>query len=549
VAKARLLRKGRRGPDQSRIHSKIARRQPDRYGPVKLLERNAASHGKLPRRQPQSVSVMFESAELGHAVDKKIYDKEVPALRSALLDAQFDLARDGKFPVILLIGGINGAGKGPTVNVLNAWMDPRLIETNSLGAPSDEEADRPPMWRYWRALPPAGKIGIFFGSWYTEPIADRVYGRTDDSDLERSIEEIERFETMLAAEGALLLKFWFHLSKKAQKKHLKSLEADPENSWRVSESDWEQTKRYDKVVRVSELALRRTSKGHAPWHLVEGSDARYRNLTVGRTLLAALRGRLDGPAENTAASAVPPPLPSVDGRNVIGALDLSLTLSKKSYEKKLAELQGRLNGLSRHKKFQRHALVAAFEGNDAAGKGGSIRRVTGALDARFVRVIPVAAPTDEESLHPYLWRFWRQIPRRGHSVIFDRSWYGRVLVERVENLSPEDDWMRAYGEINDFEEELANYGCIVVKFWLAIDKDEQEARFKAREATGYKQFKLTDDDWRNRDKWDLYVHAVSDMVERTSTSVAPWTLVEANDKHYARIKVLETLCDRIEETF
>jgi len=493
---------------------------------------------------------MFESAELGHKVGKKAYEKEEPELRAALLDAQFDLARAKNFPVVILIGGVDGAGKGPTVNVLNAWMDPRLIETNGMGDPSDEEADRPTMWRFWRALPPSGKIGIFFGSWYTQPIIARVYGRTSQADLERSIEEIERFETMLAAEGALILKFWFHLSKRAQKTRLKALEDDPKNRWRVADTDWERFKMYDTFRKVSELALRRTSKGHAPWHVVEGGDERYRNLTVGRTLLAALRERLTaGTVGNPAASAAPPPLPSVDGREIINVLDLSLALPKKSYEKKLVELQGRLNGLSRHKKFRRHALVAVFEGNDAAGKGGAIRRVTGAMDARFYRVVPVAAPTEEERLHPYLWRFWRHIPRHGHNVIFDRSWYGRVLVERVEGFSPEDDWMRAYGEINDFEEELAAHGCIVAKFWLSIDKDEQEARFKAREATGYKQFKLTDDDWRNRDKWDLYVHAVSDMVERTSTSIAPWTLVEANAKYYARIKVLETLCDRIEETF
>jgi AMP-polyphosphate phosphotransferase len=492
---------------------------------------------------------MFESAELGHKIDKETYDAEEPVLRLSLLEAQFTLAKTRDFPVIVLIGGVDGAGKGPTVNVLNAWMDPRLIETNAMGAPSDEEEDRPRMWRFWRALPPAGKIGIFFGSWYSQPILNRVYGETGASDLEKSIEEIERFEAMLAAEGALILKFWFHLSKKAQKKRLKALEKDSVNHWRVQDTDWERFEMYDRFRKISELTLRRTSKGHAPWHVVEGGDERYRNLTVGRTLLAALRERLDGVQPEPAAAAAPPPLPSVDGRNVIDALDLSLALKKKEYEERLAELQGRFNGLSRHKKFARHALVAVFEGNDAAGKGGAIRRMTGALDARFFRVVPVAAPTEEERLHPYLWRFWRHIPRRGNCVIFDRSWYGRVLVERVEELSPEDAWMRAYGEINDFEEELARHGCILAKFWLAIDRNEQEARFRARQDTGYKRFKLTPDDWRNRDKWDLYVHAVSDMVDRTSTSVAPWTLVEANDKYHARIKVLETLCERIEAAF
>ena len=488
---------------------------------------------------------MFESAELGHKVAKKVYDAEVPDLREALLDAQFDLAETRRCPVIILIGGVDGAGKGPTVNMLNYWMDPRHIETNGMGPPTDEEKERPPMWRFWRVLPPSGKIGIFFGSWYTHPIVNRVYGRSDDADLERSIDEIVRFETMLAAEGALLLKFWFHLSKKAQKKRLKALEQDPKSRWRVADTDWERLKLYDTFRSISELALRRTSKGHAPWFVVEGGDERYRNLTVGKTLLAALRERLDNPAVVPVNTAPPPP-PNVDGREIVNTLDLGQKLPKKRYETKLEELQGRLNKLSRDTKFRDHAMVAVFEGNDAAGKGGAIRRITSALDARFYRVVRVAAPTEEERLHPYLWRFWRHIPRRGHSTIFDRSWYGRVLVERVEGFAPEDDWMRAYGEINDFEEELVAYGCVVAKFWLAIDKDEQERRFKEREALGYKRFKLTEEDWRNRDKWDQYVHATGDMIEHTSTSVAPWTLVEANDKYHARIKVLQTFCDSIE---
>ena len=199
--------------------------------------------------------------------------------------------------------------------------------------------------------------------------------------------------------------------------------------------------------------------------------------------------------------------------------------------------------------MRRHALVAVFEGNDAAGKGGAIRRVTEALDPREYRIIPIAAPTDEELAQPYLWRFWRHIPARGQFTIFDRSWYGRVLVERVEGFCSQSDWLRAYGEINDFEESLADHGVVLVKFWLAIDKDTQHARFKEREATPHKRFKITDEDWRNREKWDQYVDAVEDMVDRTSTGLAPWTLVEANDKRFARVKVLRTINDALERAF
>ena len=226
---------------------------------------------------------------------------------------------------------------------------------------------------------------------------------------------------------------------------------------------------------------------------------------------------------------------------------MSLQLPKKDYEAQLEKYQGKLNLLTRDPKFRKMSVIALFEGSDAGGKGGAIRRITGALDARHYRITPVAAPTEEERAQPYLWRFWRHIPRTGKVTIFDRSWYGRVLVERVENFCTEADWMRAYGEINDFEEQLVKNNTVLVKFWLTITKDEQLRRFKEREKTGFKRFKITDEDWRNRDKWDEYEHAVCDMVDRTSTEVASWTLVEANDKSYARIKILKTLCKQIEK--
>jgi polyphosphate:AMP phosphotransferase len=488
---------------------------------------------------------MFESAELGHKIGKATYDAEVPKLRKALLDAQFDLAQKADFPVIILIGGVDGAGKGETVNLLNEWMDPRHIQAHAMGEKSDEEQDRPPMWRFWRALPPKGTIGIFFGSWYTDPIIERVMGRTRAAQLSQSIERINRFEKMLTDEGALTLKFWFHLSKEAQQKRLKALEKDPKTRWRVTDTDWERFKLYDKFRKVSEYTLRETSTGEAPWIVVEGSDFRYRGLTVGQILLDAMRKRLDNPAKPAPAGVAPLRAP-LDKLDVLDKLDMSQTLSKKAYESALEKYQGKLNLLTRHPKFRGLSLIVLFEGSDAAGKGGAIRRITGALDARHYRIIPIAAPTEEERVQPYLWRFWRHIPRTGRVTIFDRSWYGRVLVERVEKYCSEADWMRAYSEINDFEEQLVANNTVLVKFWLAITKEEQLRRFKEREQIGFKRFKITDEDWRNREKWDDYEQAVCDMVDRTSTGVAPWTLVEANDKNFARIKILKTLCQRIE---
>jgi polyphosphate:AMP phosphotransferase len=491
---------------------------------------------------------MFESAELGHKIDKATYDKEVPKLREDLLNAQFDLAQNAKFPVIILIGGVDGAGKGETVNLLNEWMDPRHIVAHAMGEKSDEEQERPPMWRFWRALPPKGKIGIFFGSWYTDPIVQRVLKQTNAAQLSQSIGQINRFEKMLTDEGALILKFWFHLSKDAQEKRLKALEKNPKTRWRVTKLDWQRFKMYDKFRKVSEHTLRETSTAEAAWIVVEGSDERYRGLTVGKILLDAMRKRLDAPAKAKAvASKVAPLREPIDKLDVLDHLDMTQKLTKKKFDADLEKYQGRLNLLTRDPRFHELSVIAVFEGSDAAGKGGSIRRITGALDARHYRIIPIAAPTEEERAQPYLWRFWRHIPRTGRVTIFDRSWYGRVLVERVEKFCSEADWMRAYSEINDFEEQLVDGNTVLVKFWLSITKEEQLRRFKEREKIGFKRFKITEEDWRNREKWSDYERAVCDMVDRTSTEIAPWTLVESNDKNFARIKILKTLCQRIEE--
>lgn len=491
---------------------------------------------------------MFESAELGHTIDKATFDKQAPRLRADLLDAQYDMGELKKYAVIILVNGVNGAGKGETVNLLNAWMDPRHIQTHAFPPPSDEERERPFMWRFWRALPPKGKIGILFGNWYTEPIVNRARKITKAADLDQSVEEINRFEKMLANEGALIIKIWMHLSKDAQKKRLKALEKNKKTRWRVTRTDWEHFAMYDKFRAVSERVLRHTSTGYAPWIVVEGTDENYRSLTVAKILLDALRKRQKieqtrGWKPRSAAAPLPQAL---DSRDLINTLDMSLALSKKRFEKDLEKYQGRLNLLTRDPKFRERSLILVFEGSDAAGKGGSIRRVTGALDARQYQTIPIAAPTEEERAQPYLWRFWRHVPRVGRVTIFDRSWYGRVLVERVEGFCQEADWMRAYAEINDFEDQLVRSGAIVVKFWLTITAEEQLKRFKEREKTRFKRFKITAEDWRNRKKWAEYEHAVCDMIDRCSTEIAPWTLVEANDKYHARIKILKTLCDRLQ---
>ena len=502
---------------------------------------------------------MFEAAELGRSVSRDEYKAREPVLVGELLEAQSRLRVAAAFPVIVVFAGVDGAGKGETVNLLNAWMDPRWIVTRAFGDPSDEEQERPEYWRFWRALPPRGRIGLFLSSWYSRPVLDRVYRRLSKAEFDERLHRIVEFEQTLSADGALILKFWMHLGKDAQKKHLTRLERDPLQRWRVDRLAWKHWRMYPRFIAAAEQTIRETNRGDAPWTIVEGADARYRSLTVGETIRDAIRARL---AEFRAAPRRPPgpaPSPAPDAAkprqgaarrapavSLLSSLNMTRTVTPEKAAARIQEEQGRLNLLERRARAAGVSTILVFEGWDAAGKGGAIRRVTAALDARDYQIVPVAAPTDEERAQHYLWRFWRHLGRAGLVTIFDRSWYGRVLVERVEGFATEKEWMRAYAEINQFERQLVERGIVLVKYWLHITAEEQLRRFTARQAKSYKRWKLTDEDWRNRERWDLYERAVNDMVERTSTGDAPWTLVEANDKNLARIKVLKTVCDRLE---
>jgi len=493
---------------------------------------------------------VFEAAELGRKIPREEYEREVPRLRTALLQAQERL-KSAPFPVLILVNGADGAGKGEIVNLLHEWMDPRFLLTYAFDRPSPEEAERPEFWRFWRALPPKGRIGIFFGSWYTRPILQRAYGEIKRRRLEEDLERIRSFEKTLVDDGALLLKFWFHLRRKDQKRRLEELESDPATRWRVTKLDWKHFRMYDRFRTICEDVLRRTSTGEAPWHVVEARDRRWQALTVGRTILDLLERRLAAPPPPPAGPRRDPPRPPArPGERVVSILD-RLDLSRKvppaKYEEELPRLQGRLNRLVRRAKEHGRSAVLVFEGWDAAGKGGAIRRIAAALDARDYRVVSVAAPTEEERAQHYLWRFWRHLPGAGRVLVFDRSWYGRVLVERVEGFARPEEWRRAYAEINDFEDQLVRHGYVFLKFFLHLSPREQLRRFRERESVPWKRFKITPEDWRNRARWDDYEEAVNEMIERTSTPGAPWTLVESEDKRHARLKILRTFCEKLEE--
>ena len=493
---------------------------------------------------------MFETAELGRTVSREEFEAEEPQLRFDLLEAQRALAKAG-VPVILLLAGADGAGKGETVKRLLEWLDARGLDTHAFGAPTDEERARPHWWRYWMRLPPRGRIGIFFGSWYSEPLVERAFGLLGRGRFERRLSEIAFFEQMLAEDGALFVKLWIHLSKKGLRKRLHGLERDPATAWKVTRADWKHFRRYDQFIEASEDVIRKTDTGLAPWLLVEASDERYRDLTAGRILLGRLRSRLaaeGGESEarpRRGAPARAAARPEKSSLTILDRVDLKRTLAPADYERRLEKAQGRLGRLVRAAFEKGRSSVVVFEGWDASGKGGNIRRITAAMDPRTFRVISVAAPTDEEKSHHYLWRFWRQVPRAGYVTVYDRSWYGRVLVERVEGFARPEEWRRAYLEINDFEQQLTAHGIVVAKYWLHVDADEQLRRFRERETVAWKQHKIGPEDWRNREKWDAYREAVADMVARTSTGDAPWTLVAANDKRWARVQVVESLCQRL----
>ncbi len=494
---------------------------------------------------PYQPAGLFAAAETGSSLDKDEFEKQLEELRVELLNLQFDLST-ADFSVLLLVAGDDRPGCVDLLHSLHEWMDARYMETHVLYEEgSDSSQNRPWSHRYWQRLPPDGRIGLFLGAWPVEIVQMAVNEQWAPLEMDGALEHVERFERELALDGTVLLKFWLHLPKSVLEKRLAKAKKDPERHWRIEERDWEILENYDEGLPLVEHVVRRTNTALAPWQIVESTDHRYRNLTVARQIAAAIRQRLESGPPVAPTPLVPLERPG-PGESVLDQIDLAATVDPDEYANELERLQARLNDLSRDACDAGVSCVMAFEGSDAAGKGGAIRRAVQAMPVQNVRVIPIAAPTEEERARHYLWRFWRHIPAPGRTTIFDRSWYGRVLVERVEGFTPEPDWRRAYDEINEFEAILDDHGIPIIKFWLQIDADEQLRRFEARAQTPYKKYKLTEEDFRNREKWDLYQQAVHDMVTHTSTRYAPWTLVAANDKRHARLVVLRTVCERLE---
>lgn len=479
---------------------------------------------------------------------KKVYDARVVVLREELVRLQVRL-KAVPSKVLLIIAGEEAGGRGEVINTLSGWLDPRGVETFTFRAPSDEERERPLMWRYWRCLPSNGRLGIFAGSWYTEILRAQAGEKISQGEHTRRLEHIRNFEKLLADDGTLIIKVWLHLSKGQQRGRFAELAANPDTAWRVTEEARRNHRSYDRLARAAARLRAATDRPCAPWSVIDAADPRARNLAVAGLIARKLDAhltRIEAVRAQPPRAVMPKSLrPS--GLAHLLALPLDQKLSSADYEAKREKWLGRLNRATRAAQAAHRSIVFVFEGWDAAGKGGAIRRLTSAIDAQDYRVIPVAKPTDEEKSHHYLWRFWRHVPRAGLVTIYDRSWYGRVLVERLEGFCTEPEWKRAFGEINDFEGQLVEHGTIVVKFWMHVSREEQLRRFREREQTAYKKHKINAEDWRNRRKWHAYEIAVGDMLALTETPAAPWHLVPANNKRHARLEILKTAARSIEE--
>lgn len=476
-------------------------------------------------------------------ISKAAFERTLPRLRDELLDLQLKLHTSKTCAVAVIIAGTPAAGRSETVNELLEWLDPKHIGVHALGAASSQDLRFPALWRYWQKLPARGRMTFFFAGWYGEYLGGVIrQARESKRHDQRSVERILQLEKMLVRDGVRVVKIYLHTDHRTQQRRLEQLQADKLTRWRVTREDRWQARHFDRVKRVSQACLEATDHEAARWHRVDGTDEEYRLLTVGKILRDEIaagvqahdRKKLEWPAEKPAKA------------NTLTVLQPQHALDDDEYEHQLQTLQGRLARLVRKSRFARHGLVLAFEGMDAAGKGGAIRRVTHALDARQYQVVPVSAPTPDELLYPYLWRFWRHLPPQGSIAIFDRSWYGRVLVERVRDLTPDADWKRAYAEIVEFERQLTEHGLFVAKFWLSVSKEEQLRRFKARDEDPLKRFKVDREDWANRRYYDAYQSAAAEMIRRTDAEDAKWTIVAADDKKQARLTVLKAVCETLE---
>ena len=499
---------------------------------------------------------MLEKVDLKKKLTKEEYEEKMIQLETKIGRLQRECQKL-KISVMIAFEGYGASGKGVQIGELIQGLDPRGFQVYAVKNETEEEKMHPFLWRFWTKMPPKGRIAIYDSSWYRKVLIDRFDGMTRPDEVESAFRSICSFEEQLTADGMVIIKIFLAIDKKEQKKRFEKLLSSKETAWRVSKGDLKRNKSFQKYQAINEEMLLRTDTDYAPWHIVEATDRRFATAKIYTIVVQMLENRIREvreSIENSGNRSDESPDISIttvaDKRlreSVLTKTDLTLIYTKEEYKEKLEILQKKLKKLHGELYRKRIPVILGFEGWDAGGKGGAIKRLTQKMDPRGYVVHPTASPNDIEKSHHYLWRFWTDMPKAGHVTIFDRTWYGRVMVERIEGFCSKKEWQRAYKEINDMEYTLAQSGAIILKFWMQIDKDEQERRFKARQDNPEKQWKITDEDWRNREKWDQYEEAVNEMLIRTSSPYAPWVVVEGNCKYYARIKVLETVIRAIEE--
>jgi AMP-polyphosphate phosphotransferase len=494
---------------------------------------------------------MLEMVDLSRSLSKDQARKAADDLELRLGEAQRRL-RELNIPLVIVFEGWDAAGKGTIINKLTRCLDPRGFRVHPTRAQTGEERLKPFLQRFWRELPAVGNIAIFDQSWYGRVLQTRVDGEQPETVWRQAYDEINAFERQLTADGCLIVKFWLHIDRKEQKRRFEKLLADPDFAWRVGPEERRRRKQWDEYYVAVEEMFERTSTGNAPWTVVEANCGRFALVKVMETILDGAQHAIAEAERKVARKAEPAPAPAeppagaVARSNPLDHIDLSKMLVREEYGKELDRQQERVLRLEHQIFTARTPVVIVYQGWDAAGKGGNIGRLTAGLDPRGYEVMPIGAPTADEKAHHWLRRFWIRLPKGGHITIFDRSWYERVMVERVEGFCTEDEWRRAYQEINEFEASLASFGTVIVKFWIHISPEEQLRRFEDRMNTDFKRWKITDEDWRNRDKWPQYYEAVGEMIQRTSTSYAPWTVIEGECKLWARVKACRVVADAME---
>lgn len=548
---------------------------------------------------------MLEQVDLSAKMSKEEYKPLHDELIAKLVVLQQEARKKG-VGVVALFEGWNGAGKGSRIGDLVYELDARATHMHVLSNFDEEGAARfrdmgsgvtgfePLMQEFWQALGPRGDMTLYERGWYTAAARRLVYTDSEANHaahLQAYRRAVSEFERQLSADGYVVLKFFVHISKDVQKKRLKGLHDNPDTAWRVSDEELATVKDYDEIYARYDELLRNTDFDFARWTMVNGEDKRSANITIAKALVRALERALasgpDAAAEAAAAKAAANSAGALDQADprdrtpeeterVMAAaraqaaeqaeeaplhsrfiivknpprladIDHTLALTREEYQEALKREQKRFAELELKMYLARVPLMVLYEGDDAAGKGGNIKRVAQAIDPRAYTIFPSPAPTKVELAHPHLWRYWTRLPRAGHVGIYDRSWYGRVLVERVEGFASPAEWSRAYDEINEFEGELEAWGALLLKFWVAVSPEEQLNRFNDRQNNPDKQWKITPEDWRNRDKHPQYDAAVDDMFRLTSTPYAPWRILESTNKYYARVKALKIINDELEK--